>query len=412
MFYLARRKDYELLKSPPQTHVLPRAKVDQASRDLNQFKKLPKPKSHNRIVEHNSEQFYLEKRLYQIQQETEKEQKSYYLACKERDIAWSDYRDLFFNSTLLEKLFSPARISDLKILRTLYLEAENKVELELGKFSARTRVREHEEKVKQQRETEIEEKTKSQTAQNSDIDDIPEETGGEQLNRTNQPTTALQNQPATPGSDIPNESIQKPKAAQRPQTDNKPDTELDPAQRYFGQNDFSEKYPNFEGLTYIDESFSIKELELSSIQNANFSGCYFVSVVFRDPHQFNDCEFMNSDLSFSNWPRSDSAHRLLACDFTGASFNNARFEYTAFYNCCFDHSDFTEITLKMVKFVNCSFENCKIIDVDFSNSVMSADMLEKIDFQFCSAPPRNKTKKEAELNQEAAAEEPEDQPQE
>lgn len=77
-------------------------------------------------MERNSEQFYLERRLNQIQQEIDREQKNYYISCKERELSWQDYSDYFNNLTLLEKFFSPVKLRELGLLRKLYLDMEKK----------------------------------------------------------------------------------------------------------------------------------------------------------------------------------------------------------------------------------------------------------------------------------------------
>ncbi len=41
------------------------------------------------------------------------------------------------------------------------------------------------------------------------------------------------------------------------------------------------------------------------------------------------------------------------------------------------------------KFVNCDFDGCNLEDVDFSATVMSSNMLERIDFSTCIKPPKN-----------------------
>jgi uncharacterized protein YjbI with pentapeptide repeats len=162
-----------------------------------------------------------------------------------------------------------------------------------------------------------------------------------------------------------------------------------PISNQFGQTEFPERYPDFNGLTYIDETLSLIELNLSIIQDANFDRSFFISVLFKDRHQFKNCSFREADLSYSLWQRSSAPHRILSCDFTGAKLKSAHFEFMAFYNCIFTHADFEGARFYMVKFVNCNFVNCTIANVDFSQTVMSADMLESIDFGSCINPPKN-----------------------
>ncbi len=387
MLFLARKKDYDLLKSPPQTQKLPRSKHELALRELNEFKKLPKPKSKKALVEHNSEQFYLERRLYQVQQETEAEQKSYYLACKEREISWNDYQDYFNNLSLIEKFIVPGKVKELVVLRNLYLESEQKVEKEINKFSARTRVRHHEENVKRQREAEIEQNTLKKMSQD-DQNNTEATVSDDELDHheTNEPhSVATETTLTTPpeSEEEKNSNLAEHLSANAP-------TGINPSKNnHFGQEDFAEKYPDYNGLTFIDEQFSMEELEQSVVQDANFDKTYFVSVTFKNRHQYKNCSFQGTDFSYSKWDKSENPHRVLSCDFSGAKFNSSQLQYVAFYNCNFEFADLQDAQLNLVKFVKCQFENCNLSNVDFSRTVMSADMLETIDFSTSISPPKN-----------------------
>ncbi len=127
------------------------------------------------------------------------------------------------------------------------------------------------------------------------------------------------------------------------------------------------------------------------VREAIFENAFFVSVLFKGVHQFQDCRFTNTDFSQCVWESAGSPHRILNCKFLGSHFDGATFEYLAFYNCQFDETSFANAQFKLVKFVNCQFNNCIIDDVDFSNTVMSLDMLEKMDFTSCQHPPKNWT---------------------
>lgn len=387
LLYLTRRKDYQLLKSPPITFPLPRTKYDQALKELNAFKKLPLPKSRSKQLEHNSEQYYLERRLNQILQDTELEQKSYYLACKEREIAWKDYFDFFKLLNVIERHVAPNKIKELLQLRTLFLDAEKTVDFELSKFNARARIRHHEARIKQQRDEEIDRKTRSEitTAEMSEnITSIPE-------------TDTLKNafeeiklsDDSTETHEIDSVPIQQVVLPSATETQVQKQHSSSATSHQFGQADFKEKFPDFHGLTYIDETLSLIDLNLSLVHDANFDRSFFISVLFKDRHQYKDCSFKEADLSYSSWQRASSPHRILTCNFSRAKLKFVQFEFMAFYNCYFNQTDFEGARFRMVKFVNCSFENCNIVNVDFSQTVMSADMLESIDFSSCLNPPKN-----------------------
>ncbi len=159
MLYLAQRKDSNLIKNPPILKKLPMSKYEQAFRELEEFKAKPAPKSRNDQVKRNSEQYYLERELNEILKKTEEEQSSYILTCKECEIAWKDYHDFFDSVPLVQRIFSISKNRELSILRDLYLQTKNKIDIELEKFNARTRVRLHEEKTAHEREQNIEERT-------------------------------------------------------------------------------------------------------------------------------------------------------------------------------------------------------------------------------------------------------------
>ncbi len=390
MLYLTRRRDFNLLKKPPATIKLPRSKYEKALKELEDYRRQPPPKSRNKHIERNSQIYYLERRLEQILVETENEQKSFYLSNKEMEIAWKDYHEYFSELNLFQKLASPSNIKELVLLRNLYLEAEKKVELEIGKFNAQTRIRHHEEKARHEREVEIEEKTASEAA--NDIHEAFEEIN----------TYDTEDEDIEP---VENESKESPESRQTPLDLIAPvSVETPPSQDHFGQNNIEKRYPDFNGLTYIDESFSMEELELPVLQDANFDGSFFVSVLFTGRHQYKDCSFQKVEFSHSVWQRSDTPHRILNCDFTESRFNFATFDYAAFYNCRFIRTDFQETRFRTVKFVKCEFRDCNLIDVDFSHTVMSSDMLEAIDFSDCAAPPKNYLQKNEASNEDQPAE--------
>ncbi len=388
MFYLGRRKDYHLLESPPITKSLPKSKYEQALKELNEFKKQPKPKSRRKQIERNSQQYYLEQRSKQALNEIESEQKSYYLACKEREIAWTDYKCFFKEMNFFENFFSPSKIRELQILRKLYLESQKRVDLELSKFSAQSRVRYHEEKIIQNREEEISNKTKSATLT------LPNDSENHQIpsNETIQNAfeeIKMDDDSYSEINAIESEPIMQPDLVEQTLVDSEEIRVKSDPDNTFSQTDFHEMYPDFTGLSYIDESFSLEDIGLSIVLEANFNNSFFVSVLFTGRHQYKDCSFMGTDFSYSIWQRSTEPHRILNTTFHNSRFSFARLEVIAFYNCSFIAVDFSGTQFQTVKFVNCDFEECNIKDVDFSKTVMSSDMLEKIDFSDCLNPPKN-----------------------
>ncbi len=406
MLYLVQRKDSTLTNTPPHIKQLPRSKYEQAFRELEEFKIGANPKSRNDQVKRNSEQYYLECRLNEILKQTEEEQRSYILACKECEIAWKDYTDFFNSVPLIQRIVSISKNKELTILRNLYLQTKGKVDIELEKFNARTRVRLHEEKIAQERDRNIEERT-IQQEQKLEEEDPP---GNHEITTDNNKQNfrlPKKDSPEPPSAnhtieeafneiqlrnDSVNSSSQSEKIISKPSKIAplpKPTKVIQKSVNNFNQNNFNDKYPDFYQSTYIDDHLSLKELGLAVVHDANFDSSFLVSVLFKDKHEYQNCSFKGTDLSFSIWQRSENPHRIINCDFSSSKFNSARVEFTAFYNCKFNKTDFTGTQFKTVKFVNCEFKECLIKNVDFSDTVMSADMLDEIDFSVCFAQPKN-----------------------
>lgn len=432
LIFLSKRKDLQIIKNPPSSEKLPNIKYNKALQELNKFKAQPVARSRKAQITRNAEQYYLERRLDQILRETEKEQQNYNIACKEREIAWRDHYDFFQGLNFFTRTFSLLHAKELRILRNLFLEAERKAALEEEKLTARIRIKSHEEQVIGERNEEIERKTLQATLDKKTISETqpasPPETGDILENESKFAEDVEYHLPNAPVNNITLDSkamqdafaeiqlhddamdeevlpMEVPKRIRREKEGGKltvnEESTTPILRKHFGQDDFNDKYPEFSGLTYIDECLSFDELNIPVVRNANFDKSFFVSVLFKGVHQYQDCSFINTDFSQSLWQCSDSPHRILNCNFTASNFVGASLEFMAFYNCEFFGTNFFNVQLKMVKFVNCRFENCLIRNVDFSETVMSLDMLESIDFSECLQPPKNaayKQEKIAHLN--------------
>lgn len=399
MLFLSRRKDYELLRKPPSTLTLPKAKLEQAKKELEAFQKQPPPKSRKSEIARNSELYYLQHRLRQIQDEIESEQKNYYLACKERDIAWQDYADYFSSMSFIEKYFAFGKIGNLKSLRKLYLDTVRKVDVEISKFKAQSRVRNHEVQRQQERDDEIEQKSSfqesTQSARNASIESVQEtlQEAFEEMDpafdtiENSSPARSEASQQEVSTSSDQTAPPHQPSEGELPEWKEESFSSIQ--ENHFGQEDFSNRFPDFKGLSYIDETLSLSEIGQSAVIDANFDESYFVSVIFNGRHQYKNCSFKATDFSYAVWKAAEKPHRFVSCDFNQTRFNHARLEYMAVYNCRFFEADFQGVQLYKVKFVNCRFENCYLDGVDFSKTVMSSDMLEQIDFSNCASPPKN-----------------------
>lgn len=378
---------------------LPKPKYDQALAELEAFKSQPIPRTKKDLSSKNSTQYYLEHRLNQIRNKVEAEQKTYDLACKECEIAWNDFRDLFYGYNLFERLFSPSKTSDIRLLRKLFLEASQKVHLEKEKFGARSRVRAHEENNINEREAEIERKTSEKKLSKIKLPSPEVPLRSTKPDSADEKEISLDSVIVQDEEDIP---LLDPKMDFNSLTTHSLETpnENISHKNHFGQADFLALHPNFEGMTYIDESLSLVDLDMPVITDAIFNNSFFVSVFFTNRHQYLNCSFIGTDFSHSVWHQSKAPHRIVNCDLSQSIFSGAVLNYLAFYNCRFFQTIFLGIQLNKVKFVNCTFDQCSLKGVDFSRSVMSKDMLETIDFSECLNVPNNHSTSQDNKNNE------------
>ena len=399
------------MKTPPIIEKLPNIKYNQVLREFNLLKDQPMPPSKRARSARIAEQYYLKEKLDNLARQNEEEQRAYNIACKELEIAWQEYYDLYHSLTSVERLLSIANVNELGNLRNLFLEARNRVALEKEKITARSRVKNREDQLSLEREEEIERKS-VQARTTSQLDPSPpipdqqvSSPTGTQLPRrpaVNAPVKQQTIENAFEEIYLRNDTVEdiagaeisphQPKAKQRSGLSASASATADSDDvTHIGQDDFLARYPEYINCSYIDESLSLEELALKVIRDATFVNAFFVSVQFKGVHQFQNCNFTDADFSQSIWQPADSPHRMLSCQFFSSHFDGARFEYFAFYNCQFNDTSFVNAEFKLVKFVNCQFEGCFLDGVDFSNTVMSLDMLEKIDFSTCENPPKNWT---------------------
>lgn len=425
LIFLTQRRDQSLLKTPPIIEDLPNVKYNQALRELNLLQDQPMPQSKRARSARIAEQYYLKEKLDTLARQTEGEQRAYTIACKEMEIAWQDYYDLYNSLTSMQRLLSIANVNDLGNLRKLFLDARNKVALEKEKITARSRVKNREDQLIQEREDEIERKSKRAKVASRLSDGPLESPSGEDSDvsaiEANQPVSSskvkaqLPNQPVSrppvkqqsienafeeiylrddsseqiEGEEISSDPVRSRRAA-GPSLPASTQADLDVV-GHMSQADFLNRYPDYSNCSYIDESLSLEDLGLKVVRDATFVNAFFVSVQFKGVHQYQECNFTDTDFSQSIWQPADAPHRMLNCQFFSSHFDGASFEYFAFYNCQFNGTSFVNAQFKLVKFVNCKFEDCFLDGVDFSKTVMSTDMLENIDFTSCERPPKNWT---------------------
>jgi uncharacterized protein YjbI with pentapeptide repeats len=425
LVFLTQRRDQSLLKTPPIIEDLPNVKYNQTLRELNLLQDQPMPQSKRARSARIAEQYYLKEKLDTLARQTEGEQRAYNIACKEMEIAWQDYYDLYNSLTSMQRLLSIANVNDLGNLRKLFLDARNRVAIEKEKITARGRVKNREDQLIQEREDEIERKSKraemASRLGNGALELPTEDVSAVSATEPDQAVSATKVK-----AQLPNRSVSRPPVKQQSienafeeiySSDDSSDQiegeeissapvklrraagpalsagtheELD-AVRNIGQDDFPNLYPDYSNCSYIDESLSLEDLGLKVVRDATFVNAFFVSVQFQGVHQYQNCNFMDADFSQSIWQPAVAPHRMLNCQFFSSHFEGASFEYFAFYNCQFNGTSFVNARFKLVKFVNCKFENCLLDGVDFSKTVMSTDMLENIDFTSCERPPKNWT---------------------
>ncbi|MBF0276163.1 MAG: pentapeptide repeat-containing protein [SAR324 cluster bacterium] len=155
------------------------------------------------------------------------------------------------------------------------------------------------------------------------------------------------------------------------------------------QEDFPRIGINLKRRKYVDPTFNMDFEESGILRFFDFENCIFRGVNFTGLHQYDHCQFRETDFSGTRWFQVLQPHRFDHCDFTAANFTDSRFTFTAFYYCRFDRARWSGIKFKKVKFVSCSLEGVQWDGVDLSQTVFSYDMLNSLDFSNCDALPQN-----------------------
>ena len=380
--HLYQRQDRSLLKTPPVTDPISTKEYENNKRKLELEKADAQELTGTARGRRKAELKVKEEELFSLLLQNQEEQRAYYRAARERDLAWGEYRDFFHEIGLWGRLISITKEKELQKLRELYLETERAVSAEKNKLTRKYRLKqiekENESYKKNRTEESFETSLKKATINVSELQESVQ-----QVKATNPEVMATDNETAiTP----PNLNLEE-----------ETDTSFLNAGREavvldgktFTQYNFTELYPDFSHRVYVEEHFSTLETGMELIQEADFSHCYFVAVEFTGRVQFQSCNFTRTDFSAVKIPETESPHRFLNCDFTRSCFNGASLNHIAFYHCRFERTEWGEVKFNKVKFINCSFIDCEIDNLDFSETVMSQDMIEVIDFSNCRNPPKN-----------------------
>lgn len=155
------------------------------------------------------------------------------------------------------------------------------------------------------------------------------------------------------------------------------------------QQDFPLMNLKASGHVYADPVFSLDFEEDGVLRHYDFHGSVFRGVHFKGVHQYENCDFRQTDLTASRWIVEANPHRFDHCNFAGAQLNSARFAYSSFHHCDFDECQWENVVFYKVKFIRCKMNGVKWEGLDLSQTVMTPDMLTSIDFSGCIALPQN-----------------------
>lgn len=395
LVYISQRQDRKLISEEPSAEPLPRAHYELAQREYELFRKKYQKFSKDQREARSSELYFLERKANRILMETEEEEDKYHRSLEHAKSAWRDYEEVFYEIGFFARSFSMRKARELKIFRELFLDAKKKSDQARERILAKERVWIQE--------------GKRNIPPGAELFTLPVTSPEKRNNSTPKITReAYEKMLLTDnGSASGNEHPEAKLFAEEGMFQEKEEgvenlLPMDEAEdnSQFGQSDFTKRYPDFSNSSYIDESFSLKEINQEIIQSATFDRTSFMAITFQGVHQYRDCSFIETDFSHAIFQHAETPHRFLNCDFSKANFSGTRMEYIAFYNCTFRSANFRQSELNSIKFVDCLFEECIIDQVDFSQTVMSPSMLQTIDFSTCAQKPRNWSSQQHQLERE------------
>ncbi len=136
--------------------------------------------------------------------------------------------------------------------------------------------------------------------------------------------------------------------------------------------------------TFIsDESFKGLDFTIQRLPKADYENCIFESCNFSDGYLDNQnfmvCSFLECNLSNTNVANTQFKEVLFDhCKMMGVKFEDASdflMDFT-FEHCALEFSSFRALNLKKTRFLN-----CKLNEVDFTKTDLTASVLEKCDLE-------------------------------
>jgi hypothetical protein len=129
---------------------------------------------------------------------------------------------------------------------------------------------------------------------------------------------------------------------------------------------------------YGDPTFSVAELPLGTLAQADFSGTVFTAVEFTGVHRHLDSRFIGADLRGVVMARQERPHQFARCNFAQADFSGARLTFLLFHRCNLTGTRWDGAALDRVKFKECALEGvdwggCDLSKVVFTDDARSAD---------------------------------------
>jgi hypothetical protein len=138
--------------------------------------------------------------------------------------------------------------------------------------------------------------------------------------------------------------------------------------------------------TYGDPVFSVAELPLGTLAQADFSGTVFTAVEFIGVHRHLDSRFIGADLRGIMMPRQERPHQFARCNFAQADFSGARLTFLLFHRCNLNGTHWYGAALDRVKFTECVLDGVDWGGCDLSKAVFTEEA-RSADFTSASAPP-------------------------
>ncbi len=133
--------------------------------------------------------------------------------------------------------------------------------------------------------------------------------------------------------------------------------------------------------THFDLSFEKQDFSENHLPKGDYENCSFVNCVFSETDlsdvNFSECEFRDCNLSMANMNNTAFRNiRFKACKLLGIHFEKCNeFLFSVdFDSCSLNHSSFYQLKSKKT-----GFRNCGLVEVDFTESDLTASVFDNCD---------------------------------